>query len=117
MKCKKRIIHGTETVCTLKTMLSQSTRKTQANINVDDGGHSNCETACPRCNGEHNNMFLQVIQKNVKRALVDNFIQSGECSPTPMQFCRKMQEIKKTTICFYPIRKTRKTCCYITSKD
>ena len=81
----------------------------QANVCIGDHGHPNCKTACPSCNREHNGMFLQVNQQNVKRALVDIFIREGECSMTPMQLCKKLQEIK-TTICFYSIRKTRKTC-------
>ena len=32
----------------------------QANVCINDDGLPNCETACPSCNGEHNNMFLQV---------------------------------------------------------
>ena len=35
----------------------------QANVCINDDGHPNCEKACPSCNGEHNNMFLQVHQK------------------------------------------------------
>ena len=88
----------------------------QADVCISDDRHPNCETACPSCNREHNNMFLQVNQQSVKRALVDIFIRKGESLIPPMQLCKRLQEIK-TTICFYSIRKTRKTCWYITSKD
>ena len=35
----------------------------KANVCIDDDGHSNCKTACPRCNKEDENMFLKVNQK------------------------------------------------------
>ena len=35
----------------------------QANVSIDNDGHSNCDNACPRCNKEDEKMFLKVNQK------------------------------------------------------
>ena len=67
----------------------------QANVTIDNDGPSNCDNACPRCNKEDENMFLKVNKQNVKKALVDIFIRDGECYMTPMQLCKKLQEIKQ----------------------
>ena len=66
----------------------------QANVCINDNGRPNCDTACPSCNGEHNNTFLQVNRNNVNWALVDIFIRRGESSIAPVQLCKRLQEIK-----------------------
>ena len=67
----------------------------QANVTIDNDGPSNCDNACPRCNKEDETMFLRINKQNVKKALVDIFIRDGECYMTPMQLCKKLQEIKQ----------------------
>ena len=57
-------------------------------------------------------MFLKVNKRNLKKALVDIFIREGKASISPMQLCKKVQEIENYHILIFN-KKTRKMLWYI----